>query len=1231
MKRFLCAVSLCVFLLLFGLFVFLPTSQAENNILQNLLNLPAPPPPNPLVDNKAKRRTEDFYNKSKVPPDDAPLADLMDYWKQQNQFDRKFTYVPELSKESLKRILAEIEKDPEKLPDYINTLPKDEETAELVKRYYDQELASRSYERDWRDTVKKWLTYNSGYFSDELLADARQAGDAEDYVTNQNEVLALTRVDWEKARPILERLLNDRNQPVSQTLARWAFYQHALKEGDSSDIEKYRKELQATVENRGEGVGSRDLAMDALVESGDFEGRDEWYYSLLADETLYELRIGGQIYTGLTTILNHSPSEKYLEKMLELVKSDNKTVRSAAVRNLSTLLPQKNPEVIKALLPWLENPKWAKEVGNERRTLIDSLASVELPESVPGLIAVLSEKETREVNAPSNPNSNTVYSSNSSVGARQVDFYPYRYAAINALAMQKDERANPALRQILPQVEDYERRMVVRALLLCSGFSVSEQVEALEFIAKALTEQTEPTQDAVNTANAANMAVMMSNMTNGNTTYNRPVVINQSDIKIVLGMQMMEPNEPGGELVAALLDRIEYLDKKEPQVAAAMRKIIQNWRGAAVNSMLLRDLKNNRSDTDAVIKLLSQRKDLKEKQSGEVYDIRNGGALALGIAACLMDEANDYDAILASENADGKIAMLGCARLIRARLPVREVAKNLQSPNKLLALAAERYLESEDSPEARMLVLAVHPNEALVLGARSSFASDTPTVFNNFFMRELFASVNESFAGVQPYYFTGGFDGFTSVEKKLQKEAKENEELLGIYSYNDNFIRIYKDKAVFSWEEDVARYRERALSKEEFSAFKAYLASNRVDELPPFLSDCSGCEAKELLMLSRHGGRRVFMRGDETPKFFAELEKMFDDMRKPPAKLHYWMEKNIAGLEVLLADDNLQAQAVWKNGDDFRVLIDNEARRKQIETELEKQEEALEENTDGEEYDYEKAEQQMEQRRRQRKFENFAWQRFEPVARQLSGVVAQPDGFEFIPARDDSPIPADEEQWKARTATFEIRSNEEALYKVVRGRATKIRTGYYDQPLVTPNGRWAIAAKYSDEEQPALVRINLLTGREFKIPLEQFPNYEAVAFIAPLNKVLVFGGNLSGEDGEYPDAETKQTRYGDFFLLTVETGAIQAAKGETRPLAQQTFRPLQPTSKPDELWAAIPDHEKNETQFGVYNTRTLAFKSLIKLPQIAFDSMKMWVDEKESKIYFVYEGHLLTLPLPKGN
>ena len=101
------------------------------------------------------------------------------------------------------------------------------------------------------------------------------------------------------------------------------------------------------------------------------------------------------------------------------------------------------------------------------------------------------------------------------------------------------------------------------------------------------------------------------------------------------------------------------------------------------------------------------------------------------------------------------------------------------------------------------------------------------------------------------------------------------------------------------------------------------------------------------------------------------------------------------------------------------------------------------------------------------------------------------------------------------------------------------------------------------------------------------------------------------------------------FLLDAATGAMQPIAGEFRPLAQQTFRPLQSASKSNEFWAAIYDPEKSETQIGIYNAGVFNFKPVLRVPKIKFNSLSMWVDEAGEKAYFVYRGHLLALPLKK--
>lgn len=1253
MKRFLSAVALCMALLVIGLFSFMPASEAQENTILLLLEMPAPPPPNPTYRPAFSERSEDFFDKKTPPPDNASTEDLLDYWKHQNQYDAKYQYVPEPSPKTLERLLGEVEKKPELLSQVIYSFPESTETAEFVKRLYDAEMSDQKFDAEWRTAVKKWLTYHTSYFSGELYQIAKEAADTDEYVTNQDEVLALARVDWEKAKPILDRLLADSNQPVSQTLARWAYYKHAIATGDAMDIEKYRRELQDTVENKEATPGNRDLAMDALVESGDFPGRDDWYYSLLEDETLYELRVDGQVYTGLTTIINHSPDDKYVAKMVELAASSSPAVRSAAVRNLSTLLDdniaRKNPSIVRALLPWLENPKWAKEVSGERTKVVGALRLLVMPESVPGLIAMLNEKEVQQISlTDSNANSTTTRpvtgNYNTARRTQTVDVYPYRSQAIAALATQKSPQAASALRQVLPFVESWERSTTVRAILLSNGFTLAEQIEALETAAKNLDEQMSLMRSNVNTVTNASTsnysvpesysmeapAVLMANRITSNSYPTQP--FNAGDLTAELGNQLVALEEPSEELVKAVIARIEFHERKNPPIAAALRRIVQDWKGAAINALFLRDLRDGKSNLQAVLKLLTLRKELREKQPDDVVGIRAGSQTALGISACLLEQPAEYDAILDGESVDAKTAMLACARLIRAALPVAKIAALLKSPNKLLALAAERYLETEDSPEARGIVLEKYPNEARILGARTAFITENDALKFNPLIAPLFASVDQLYEKFPSYYFYAITDD-TELEKKLQTEVKADATLFGVYSYDNNFVRIYADRAVYSWQDDPARYRERVLSADEFEALKSFLAVQRVDELTPFLSPCEDCESKELLMLGKAGGRRVFVKADPLPPFFAELESIFREFRSAPAQIHYYFEKSVPGAEVLFAADDQKAAAVWKEGADFRLLIDDLAVRRQNEKISEASEDELSVENDesetpattDEKTEAERRRREYQQRARQKAYGSFVWYKFDKT--RLLDAVGQPALMEFIPAQDGFAVPPGEQQWKARAAGVEVRADSDGLFRIKGGQMTKIGSGYYYRPLVTPNGRWAIATKFERGEQNSedgIMRINLLTGKESKINTVSDEGLPLpVAFIAPLNKVLLFSNYGYGEE--------VSERSGDLFLLDPETGAVQPFKGEVKPLLQQTFRPLQAlAANAEQFWAAIPDSEKNETRFGIYNARTLSFTPLLAIPQILFDSMSMWIDEGEGKIYLVYEGQLLALPLPKN-
>ncbi|HKX83669.1 MAG TPA: hypothetical protein VJL58_05595, partial [Pyrinomonadaceae bacterium] len=859
---------------------------------------------------------------------------------------------------------------------------------------------------DFSRPLREWLKNNTDAFANELEREARRAHDANEYVTNQEDLLNLTRVDWERARPMVDQMYSNSSAPVSQVLAKWALYRHALSE-NSIDVDRYRDELIAIVEDKKATAGMRDLAFDALVSEREWTGRDEWYYKLMEDETLADLRVNGSSYTGLTTLIMYSPEDKYVDKMIDMLRSDNQTLRSAAARNLLVVLSPERPQITRAMLPWITDPKWVKLSDYRGRdALINSLATVRMPEAVPALIAALDQKEMRDMRLPvvppnanaairaaiaANAAANAVATAanaaanaatkhvgdgyygpaNTNLGAYQtvsMASYPLRSSAISALGFQGDMRASPALRRMLSVVEDYEKKNVVKALIGCNGFTVDEQVNGLEHIARTA-------QDASRvSANAANAPRF---------NYYR-----DHDTPSLIGAALMETRTVSDQLVDAVYTRIASLEKREPDTADALRRVLAAWDGAAVDALFMRELKNGKDE--AIVKLLSRRREILEKIPSAVFELKSGTPAAVGFSACFLESEREYMSILASENNETKAAMLACARLIRGSVPIGNVIPLLQSADKRLALAAEKFLESEDSPQARAAILAMHPGEAMILGATTAFAG-TGNSEDSHFLLALFASVNDYFAGRS--YFSHEPQE-TEIEKQLQEEIKNSPDLLGVYAYDLSFIRIYENRAVFSWEEDESRYRERTLEPAEFENFKNYLAQNRVDELPPFL----GCgeefqcgEATELLMLGKNGGRRVFLMASRTPPFFEGLESMIADLKRPPARLRYWLEKTVPGVEILFADDNLNAETVWKNGADLRVLVRDSRQQDDAEKKAEHEIGVLAEESD---------EPTREGAIRARKirlahaYDGYSW--FGYSSGKLAGTADQPAEVEFI-------------------------------------------------------------------------------------------------------------------------------------------------------------------------------------------------------------------------------------------
>lgn len=1187
---------LCAFLLCWS--VIGASAQAQTNIASNLLkellDLPAPPRVNSLGEFESlttkPERPDDFYDTKNIPPDDAPIEVLLDFWERQSGAFDEFRHNLRPSKETLRRLMEAIDGDHEKLDNFIRLFPTDPDVADFVKKIYRTEKEDAKTSGSWLDVVRRWLRTNSDMFLDELLAEVREIKDDNGRVNNQEELIALAKVDWNAAKPFVDVLERNAPQTGTYTLAKYILYHHALTEENSSDTEKYRAELQQIVADKTASHKARDLAMDALVLGGDFEGRDDWYISLLTDETLLELQDNG--YTGLTTLVRYSPNDrqKWVPLMTKLLNGASATLRSVAVRNLIQIQGL-NRETAVLLLPWLSDPEWAAgSTDRERISLLAFLEENDIPEAVPGLIRVLMSD----------------------------DGY-LRASAAKALVRYKSPSAIPALRSALQDESDLDyRENIIDALIAAGGISDAEQLAGLEAYAASIANEKEESEDKEEYSENEE-----------NEDEDKPV-----PIEISIGTFLKSCENPRDSVVSMTIQRIKVLKKTDPKLAGILYGIIQNWKSRIIDLEMLGTAGGSKADVGIILKILIRREGIRERIPNELSMMRDKNAIQRALSAVISGNISDQAYMLSAADVESKIALLALARLVRSALPVPTVGALLSDPNKTLALAAERYLESEDGVEARRLILARRKGEVRILGAQNAFIADEKKNYDSYrqLLNDLFSDVNGS------DYWSVNLTELNKAENDLRAEFKTGADLLAVYAFiadsdaGQKVLRVYKDKIVFTFYEDGSRYWERTVAPRDYEAMYNFLIQNRIDELAPFSSCGRDCRSREFVMFGRDGGRRIYYRQYSTPEPLKALEEMFDSFNSGERRLHYWIADKLPGVEVLMSSDNFEARALWKNGADFRVLIEDKEKKKSILDEIEMQEKTEDANAN---VPYSQRSEIQRARRSQLAFRHFSWRKFENG--QLGDEVSQPSEIRYLSENMQvvawgsksvyAPTPT---TYRRRAGNFEIRTENYYSGNLIKvfdsGAVAAFKEGKYSSPLVTPDGKWIVAGKSDDDSSriTSVVRINLQTGKEFAVNIPPANEFYAVAFADAHNKMLLY----RARDEDDRDEDNPSPKTPEYYLLDANSGAFQLVKGEFRPLKAQTFRGLQPAGGANEFWAAIFDEKTGATQIGFYDARLFAFKPVLNLPKIELDSMDVFVDKPAAKLYFVYGGHLLLLAFP---
>jgi len=1107
--------------------------SVPGDLVSELLDMPAPPPDwreqerrRNLALPENQRTREDG-----TPGDEAPIEVLLGFWSR--AYSHGFLDDPKPSERVVERLLDACDTEPEYLPSLLPLLPHGPQTAERVKEIYDQVQAGSGMTSDWEKRVRRWVMLHSQYFRDDLVREAR-ALKYDGYLVGQEALEALARLDPQKAHEVAQVLAVTEDLHVSAA-GTVILFQHPIVVGDRERQKEHRERLKQIVLNREAPASARDHACSALLKT-DWDGRDKWYLSLFCDETLATLSKGLSRYSPLSGPVNRDP-DRWVPIIEKMVGDSNQAIHNSAVACLVHSTSAKpRPDVLRALLPWLADPQWATvETERLRPWLISSLRHVDVSESVPGLIWVVRHD----------------------AGSNLAD-------AARALAHYGAKEAIPALRRAFSRETPqwHNRLTIVDALLSLGGFSDDELVAALE-------------------AYASQVAILGGEGAFREAAYGLRETTPFPE-KMWLGWFVSGLSGHADERVAEkVLDRVSALWQQEPVKSRALLDSVANCPLGAVDRGLVRHIAEDRIGASAVRTAIKRREDLRRNVGDRLRIVAGKGGTAGGIAAVVLEDEAALSGMLDGTDGDAQRALLACARLVRIPLDVAEVGRLLASEDAAVSLAADRYLESEDSAAARLLLWARSGRRARILGAREDF---DPREFQK--------------SGIE-----------LAEDRLLDEMSRENapDEIIALLSgygggYDgERIVRIRDGQADVAVYPGGGRYSYRTLSQEEQEHLLRFLEENEVDDLAPLTTDVFDGIHYEYVRLTKTRGRRVYMNNPDIAEgggsVYYRLVRLF---RKLPLRgelsVRYDVGDHVPGVKILLRSEKHVVRCVWKAGEDFRVLVEED--------------------------------------------DELVWRAMADGT--LGTRVSQPSACLIVGARDDIPSDfrayehLDNPPWKVTWREYRVRvrwgrGEDIGLWRCRKGqRPIKIAEGTYASPVVTPDGQWLVAAKAEKEGETwgvpkCVVRIELATRKEYRVDVPPARTFHPVAFVPAHGKVLLYRATakaqnlirLGKEGGEKPE----------YMLLDVATGETDPAEGEFSPLVQQSYRPLQPTGKPDEFWASVPAPDGNGTHVGRYDSEKFKFTLVRALPDISFSSMDMWIDEPRGMIYVVINGDLLAIPL----
>lgn len=1120
----------------------------------------------------------DLRKKNDQPPaDNAPLDELIEYWKDRGYQSRDDKNLP--SEMVAQRLLDACLNRPETCNKLMNLFPKTPATFDALFL-----LLKETPENEKQElyAIQNYLRTNSQYFREELVSLA-QGG-------RGSELKELARLDWHAAKPLIEKLSNgsDANKKISALIVS---RDHALEEKDSVQADTLLAQLKLIVIDSQLSPYQRSNVVRYLME-GKWEGRVEWFLSLIRDPMLSGLesfaesrptlnrrispsgQVGADGASGVAKSVKKqfgdivlvntlwNDQESVIPKVIELVGNSDPQLHNSAVSFLAgtasavrylRLEPGAKLEetsiyykATQAILPWLSNKNWAQAPG--RNHFIVALVSNPKPEYVPALMAIISD-ETEEIEI--------------------------RSSAIICLYGSDKSKYIPFFKGLIPNSNKALRELLVSLVFNEKGFSEEELFTGFEAFLRY---------EIANEGNAERVG--------------RGEAYQQIQLEEMIGASFnMQSVSFTDSLLIRILERAKALRNSEPLVAQRMLAKIDKEKNRIVQLNFLERVRNGEMNAKSLSEALIRREDFQKNVSESLLGIVTEGGYFSGIASVMLGENGRSQEILSGRDADAQLAWLICSRFVRDKIAPMQIMPLLSNP--VLVTAAENYLEIENSPEARAMIWARHPNQAWIVGEAGEIDSSKLP---------------------EPYrVLTGNRKEF---EKKLQAEILDAKDLESIYAFIPPVesgaqqgnpalivIRVKSDSAELNLNNSKGFQKKRMLSSSEFRELKNLISQPEIENLEPEVyPSLGGMEllyCSEFLRIAKDSGRRILLQNlrrapkkDATPH--EQLAGIFYSlMRTGDFKIRYDIEDQIRGLEVVYANEKNPILGVGMETQELRVLVTGSNT------------ESISDDSVRNEHWYNFKDGQIG------KVSNppSLFIESSELEKELQRVYRDGGRGNYLSViRSKQVVYVDK---KGKT-------DEAGIYKFsIGGNLEHVLSGRFIGLEVTSDEKWLVTSKINyeratDKISPyTLIRVNLKTREEIEVKLPVGTHALYPHCPSPSGDKIL----LAPVKDEASNMPVKT------FWLDAHTGKIQATTGDLRPLLDKGYIPFQPTSIPHSYWVAFFDDTKETGTFGLYDDTSFTYKPILELPKMEVGSSNIWADEAGGYVYLVHEGNLLRLPL----